>query len=226
MNKYALPALLLASLVFILQVNLYCQGAFEGRIELKVPGTENSGDLSYYKKGNKIRINAEGKQRNSDLIIDPDREVKILLMTQMNKYVLFPFSDGDFRHNTGEKALKNFRKTGETKNINGYSCNEWVYRFPGGKINAWLTGGLGTFRFFIDPMKNESEPGWETEIENSELFPMSIYESLNGGESVILLNVKAVKKRKLRDDYFIPPADFEVMKKPNMDSMKNFMQKN
>lgn len=226
MKKYALSAFILASLVFILQGNIFSQGVFEGRIELKVPGTGNSGDLSYYKKGNKIRINVEGKQRNSDLIIDQEKKVKILLMTQMNKYVVFPFAEGDYREDTGVKALKKFRKTGRTKIINGYSCDEWVYRFSGKQITAWMTAGLGAFRFFINPMKNEIEAEWEIEIENSGLFPMSIQESLNAGDSVTLLRGKTVKRMKLRDDYFSPPDDFEVMKKPDMNSMRNFMQKN
>lgn len=204
--------------------NIYPQKNFEGKIAIKVPGIETSGDLSYYLKGHKTRINVEGKQRNSDLIIDTDKKEMVLLYTQMNKYTIIPFNDSE----TGIPGSKNstgFERTGIKKTINGYMCEKWTYKYYGGKITAWMTGNIGRFSFFKNPLKNEYEPVWKTEIENSGYFPMSIVEKTKSYVSVSLLEVKSVKRMDIRDDYFQPPDDFEKMKKPDMNSLRNLMQK-
>ncbi|MGA7839244.1 MAG: DUF4412 domain-containing protein [Ignavibacteriaceae bacterium] len=203
------------------------QGKFEGKITIKVPEIENYGELSYYIKGDKIRINVEGKQRNSDLIIDPDKKEMILLKTQMSKYIIFPF---DNYVETGmvnkNEILKQFKNTGSKKNIQGHDCEKWIYQTNNKEIIVWLTKDIGQFRFFRNPDKNHTPIVWKNDIENSGYFPLKIEEKSNSGKAITTLEVKDIKRMKLENDYFQPPGDFEEMKKPNINLMKNFMQKN
>lgn len=225
MSRSGLMLLVLS--VFFVFSNINSQGNFEGKITVKVPEVDNSGELSYYLKGDKIRINVEGKQRNSDLIIDPDNRQVLLLKTQMNKYIVFPFGDTfGANHENREKFLKDFKNTGTRKTMNGYRCEKWIYSYGDREIVAWMTDKLAKFRFFKDPSVKGLQPGWQKVIEESGYFPMKIDEKTNAGESISLLLVKDVKSMKLEDNYFRPPNDFERMKMPNMDVMKNFMQKN
>ena len=73
------------------------------------------------------------------------------------------------------------------------------------EIVAWLTKGLGSFRFFKDPVENEIEPVWKNEIENSGYFPMKIEEKIKSGGSMTILEVKNVKRMNIGNDYFRPP---------------------
>jgi len=236
-NKENIPGKLLMSKVKIISIMILTgflcfpaitlsQGKFEGKITIKVPEIENYGELSYYIKGDKIRINVEGKQRNSDLIIDPDIREMILLKTQMSKYIIFPF-DGYSETGTVNKSknLKQFKNTGIKKNMQGYYCEKWIYQSDDKEIIAWLTKDIGQFRFFRNPEKNKNPISWKNEIENSGYFPMKIQEKSNRGKAITTLEVKDIKRLKLDNDYFQPPDDFGEMKKPNINLMKNFMQK-
>jgi hypothetical protein len=74
-------------------------------------------------------------------------------------------------------------------------------------------------------VENGIEPVWKNEIENSGYFPMKIEDKIKSGGSMTILEVKNVKRMNIGNDYFRPPEDFEKMKMPDMNSMKNFMQK-
>jgi hypothetical protein len=223
MNK---TRLMIITAFLCITVNVCPQGRFEGKITIKVPEIENYGELSYYIKGNKTRINVEGKQRNSDLIIDPDIREMILLKTQMSKYIIFPFDGyGETGAVNKSATLKQFKNTEIKKSIQGYHCEKWIYQSDNKVIIAWLTKEIGQFRFFKNPEKNKNPISWENEIENSGYFPMKIEERSNGGKTITTLEVKDIKAMKLEKDYFQPPADFEKMKMPDINSMKRFMQK-
>ena len=54
---------------------------------------------------------------------------------------------------SNEKTNGKFDKTGETKKINGYECEKWVYTDDNGdKTEAWMTKELGNFKI----LKEES----------------------------------------------------------------------
>jgi Domain of unknown function (DUF4412) len=231
MKKLSMYLILVLTLVMCRSSDLFAQEKFEGKIIIEMTGW-NSGELSYYVKGNKIRMNVEGKQRNSDIIVDKDKMKEYVLMTQMNRYIEVPLSNPALQKfsnstylNKGTYKTNNFKNTGETKVISGFKCQKWIYNDRDVKLNVWLTKELCSFTFFNNPTMKVNEPLWKKEIENTGYFPIKIVQIEKTGHSMTIMEVKSAERMNLEDSYFQPPSDFEKMDMPDMSAIENLMKK-
>ncbi len=217
---YSLVILLVVSLAF----TCLAQTQFEGKVVMNVKSGDKDTDINLFVKGSKTLIQMT-KEEKANLIMDSKDKKMTILMPEQKMYMEM---DMNMMKGMAEKMKKNdeaddkgkmngkFDKTGETKEINGYECEKWVYTDDdGNKTEAWMTKELGNFMGFSNPMANDESSSWQKEIEGKGYFPMQAihYED---GKVESSMEVKSVDKKSLDAGMFEVPADYKKFSMPMM----------
>ncbi|HKI77502.1 MAG TPA: DUF4412 domain-containing protein [Ignavibacteriaceae bacterium] len=214
MKKFLIFNLLLILFVSF-SVSSFSQNKFAGKVEIALKDKSGDNSMDYYIKGNKIRMDIQSPQGEARLILDQENKKISMLMPSMKMYMSFPWDKmvSGAQGNNDNKNNMSFKKTGETKTINGYKCEKWLMTGDEGTTEAWMTDELGRFMFFDSPMSGKSKPEWQQELSNGNNFPMLIiHKDSDGNEN--RLEVTKVEKMDLSDDFFGIPSGYNEMKMP------------
>jgi Domain of unknown function (DUF4412) len=225
-------------LLLLIPIKAYSQSNFEGEIQMKMGGEDNSTTVNYYVKGDKFRFESAEHGGMGASIWDTKNNKMIVLMTSAKKYMEFPLdsfgkqvTSDDTSMAKIKKNLKNAVFTGNTKKILGYDCKEVVYHDPddGSTLDLWYTTELGTFMFysvkspFGRSITQGDIPQEIKDLFKNGFFPMQVITKDKDGSVEHNMEVTQVKKESLSDDMFTPPSDYQKMTMP---SMYQNMQKN
>jgi hypothetical protein len=201
--------------------------SFEGKIVMKITGKDQEPQtIDYYCKGSKIRFEAQGEKGESGtMIIDSKSNNAIIIMPQRKMYMSYPYHNvlgaaGDTVRSKIEKEVEkgNIKMTGDTKNINGFKCEKWIFKDDEGKNGeAWMTKGIKNFFLFSNPMKRRSnEPEWEKKLIDEGYFPMMVTTKNADGEVESTMEVTSIEPRALDESLFAAPAGYQKMEMPMM----------
>ncbi|MFZ0454748.1 MAG: DUF4412 domain-containing protein [Ignavibacteriaceae bacterium] len=214
-------------IISFVSVKSYSQ-SFEGEIVMKISdkGQDKPQTIDYYCKGSKIRFEAQGESGQSGImIIDSKNDNAIIVMPDRKMYMSYPFHNAlgaasDTVRSKIEKEVEkgNLKMTGETKSINGFECEKWIFKDDEGKNGeAWMTKGIKNFFLFSNPMKRRSnEPEWERKLIDEGYFPMKVVSKNADGEVESTMEVTSIEPRVLDESLFTPPADYQKMEMPMM----------
>ncbi len=218
--------ILLTLVVFILLTlpAIYSQDKFEGKVVIETTNNGNSNTLNYYSKGDMARFDVNSARGEANIIFDRKNNKMLMVMPAMKMYMEFPMNmnfgedNGAEGNDSGEKhSMKDFVKTGEMKNINGYNCEKWTMKEDDGTSEAWMTKDLGAFVFFQSPMGKKPKAKWQQDLEESGYFPMLVIQKDTDGNETERFEVKSVEKTKLDDSFFSVPDGYNQMKMPGRD---------
>ncbi len=220
---------LLMLMVSLVSVKILAQSQFEGKVVMNVKSGDKDTDINMFVKGNKTLIQVSNEQK-ANVIMDSKAKTMTILMPEQKMYMEM---DMNMMKGMTEKMKKNdeaedngkmngkFDKTGETKDINGYECEKWVYTDDdGNKTEAWMTKELGNFMGFSNPMANDESSSWQKEIEGKGYFPMLAVHYVDG-EVESSMEVKSVDKKSLDESMFEVPAGFSKLNMPMMNQKQN-----
>ena len=204
--------LLLLSFVLAFSSRNYAQNHFEGKVTFNVFDEGKSHTMEYYVKGDKIRFDANEEGHEGHIIMDPSSKQFMIVMPQQKMYMTMQIPDyssksGD--NGTMDKDVS-FDKTGETKEILGYTAEKWVYKSKEDQGEAWMTKDIGGFQMFDNPMQKD-KPQWQQDLASSGYFPLEVYEN---GKKVY--EVTNIDKKSLDESMFEAPADYKKMDMPMM----------
>jgi hypothetical protein len=182
---------------------------FEGIISMKISGDEEI-DMDYFIKGEKIRIETPGNEEGV-ILFDTKQNKFLIVMPEQKMYMEMPMGMGmqNIESETSDEANTVF--TGETRVINSYECEKWVYVDDGKEVEAWMAKGLGSFFMFQNPMAHSSEANWQSRLEAADFFPMLVIE-----DNEKVLEVTSVEPKALEADLFSVPAGFQKFDMPGM----------
>lgn len=209
-SKLAIMKKLISTLSILALISIgSCYAQFQGIIEFDKIKTETT-KYSYAVKGNKVRIEetATNGEVKGIMIVDLDKETvtalspeRKLFMDATNKRVAPPISP-------------EITKTKNTKEIKGYSCSEWIVKYPmeETQISYWVTD-KGEFTFFnklllILNRKDRlstyflSVPGHES------VFTLDGIEKGLDGTVKTELRITKIEKKQLSDQVFEIPSDY------------------
>lgn len=190
----------------------YPQDKFEGKVTFNVYDKGESHTLEYYVKGDKLRFDANEEGQQGQVIVDPAAKHFMIIMPEQKMYMVMQIPD--MKMNPEESGKMNedtkFVKTGETKQILGYTAEKWTYSDGNDKGEAWMTKDIGGFSLFDNPMQKE-KPEWQKDIETAGYFPLEVYEN---GEKVY--EVTNIDKKTLDESMFQAPAGYQKMDMPTM----------
>jgi hypothetical protein len=187
----------------------YSQEQFEGKVTFNVYDNGELQTLEYYVKGDKIRFDSN---EQGQVIMDPTAKQFMVIMPQQKMYVVMQIPDTKMKSEDtpGMSDAAKFNKTGETKEILGYTAEKWTYKDGDDEGEAWMTREIGAFKMFNNPMQ-EDKPQWQKDIEEAGYFPLEVYEN---GKKVF--EVTNIKKESLDQSMFEAPAGYQKMDMPTM----------
>ena len=219
MKVLRIPLLSFVLLLFV-SPNNFSQSVFEGKVVIETTNDGETNTLNYFSKGDMARFDVNSERGEANVIFDRKNKKMLMVMPSMKMYMEFPMNMNlgmDYKgkgNDAGEKSGKDFMKTGETKTINGYKCDQWIIKDDDNTSEAWMTKELGSFVFFQSPMGGKEKPKWQEDIENSGYFPMLVIEKDSDGNETSRFEVKSVEKKSLDDSFFAVPAGYSQMKMP------------
>jgi len=192
--------------------------SFEGKVSFKMSsGRDQSQEMQYSIKGDKIRMELPGKQGMA-MIMDSSKKEMTTIMDAQKMYMTMKMPDSAIQ--TMEKKAENvtLEKTSETEKILGYTATKYISTSADGKTELWLAEGLGSFMSMNpqNPMaggRGASAPqpqAWERALAGKDLFPLRVVGMKNGKES-FRMEVTAIDKQSLPDALFVPPAEYRDM---------------
>jgi len=143
------------------------------------------------------------------ILVDHAFKKIYILLPQREQYVEIPndleASGGLHREPTG------LQKTGDTEQIGGYTCDQFLVKTQDGEIEVWATkelGTAGTFRTSIaDPMPGSSR--WQSEILAQGYFPLVMIERGGDGDELTRFEATSFKKTSLAESLIRVPSGYE-----------------
>ena len=211
---------LISFLMIFYTVPNFSQSQFEGKIVFEVSDQETSPQqINYLVKGDWFRIEVPQAATGSGaMIYNQKNKTMTMIMPQQKMYMEMPLD-------MSEKVQKEdvgpgyFKKTGESKNINGYDCDKFIFKDEEGEGVAWMTKELGGFMFFNNPNERSSQSGWEDAVMAEGYFPMIVKIKDSSGAAKTAFKVTKIEPKTLDMSLFKPPAGFKKL------DMGNMMQK-
>jgi hypothetical protein len=207
---------LLFSVMLVLPAKVFSQDQFEGKVTFNIYDNGESQTVQYYAKGGKLRFDANEEGRQGQIVMDPVSKQFMIIMPQQKMYMVMQIPDmkNDNMDSETKDNKGDFVKTGETKNILGYTAQKWTYTDGDDKGEAWMTKEIGGFQFFNNPMQKD-KPEWEKDLAAEGYFPLLVNEN---GEKVF--EVTNIEKQSLDDSMFEAPAGYQKMDMPSMMQQK------
>jgi len=203
------------SLVITISFLTAAQNKFEGKVNIKLSSEDDTREVSYLIKGNKIRM--ELNNENASVLIDRDAKIMQVLIPDQKMYTEFSlnsFSPGQQKNrNSNEKSNgANYTKTNETKEILGYNTEKWTINDDNGHTEAWVAKDLGAFYFIGDnPMMPMQKEEWQSKLEDTGYFPLLVIHRNVAGLELSRFEVTSIEKANLSAELFSPPSDFNKM---------------
>jgi hypothetical protein len=223
---------------------------FEGSIQMRVRSfyeaetTQVAYVMSVKNDMVAVTTTGDGKgQEGGNFIIRGDKKLMWLLNEPQKSYVEFPLiEDTTAKDQPKPPADPNhqpsLRKTGKSKKILGYQCDEYVGVMEDESSIIWACAKLGRvydglFRS-LNQMGAGEEPsqggGWQAELVKLKLFPMSIT-TMRNGTLAETQEVAKITPGKLPASTFEPPAGYQKVSMENefqnmLKQMQEQMKKN
>ncbi len=223
-------AAIIILLIFTAVINNFAQSDFEGKVIMNVKSDDKETNINFLVKGNKTLIQMADEEK-ANMIMDSKDKKMIIIMPEQKMYMemdmnmMKGLASKMGKSDQSEKAGKkdgDFEMTGETKKINGYDCEKWVYTDDNGaKTEAWMTKELGNFMGFSNPMMNDEATSWQKKIEGQGYFPMLAIHYDDDGEVESSMEVKSVEKKSLDASMFEVPAGYKKFSMPMMNQGQN-----
>lgn len=225
--KYIKSILFSALFVFcLLPVKSFSQ-SFEGKIVMQITSKDQDEPhtVDYYCKGSKIRFESNDREgMGGAFILDTKNNDALIIVPAQKMYMTYPFKNmlgaaSDTMKNKLKEEIDkgNLKMTSETKNINGFECEKWIFKGDDGTNGeAWMTKGIKNFFFFSNPMRRSNEPEWQKKLTGEGYFPMMVTTKNEDGEVESTMEVKSIEKKSLDDSLFNPPSDYKKMDIPMM----------
>lgn len=212
-------------IVFILftliSVPCFSQENFSGEVKMRMTDDEGQNfDISYFVKENLIRFGSEMAGQKMGIIFNSEKNTMLMIMDEQKMYMEMPMDMVNKQmemQDNKKDSESNFKATGETKEIIGYTSEKWVFEDDENIAEVWMTKEIGQFKFFEGGFgKNKNPNSWQSSIEKSGLFPILVINRDKSGKELNKLQVLSVDKKELDDNLFKVPSGYQKFDMPKM----------
>lgn len=223
-TRFILPILLSGVTVTL---PLHAQTIFEGIVESRNMTTDEMGEAQQYTmkllvKGEMVRteISSFGSNPASILIYRRDLGLVWVLNEKTKTFFEMRTTDQVLSRDGGQTRGKpNIRKTGKTKKILGYACDQLILRNEDARTEYWGTKSLSNLAtsiaraFGSDP--TEPNGGMNDELASLGYFPMVVRTRWEG-KLIETSEVTRIGRKALAESLFVLPPDFRKESAPGM----------
>jgi hypothetical protein len=206
----------------ILAGNTNSQSNFEGKMLVKISGDDAKGNMNYSVKGDLVRVDFdfEDNDEKMTMIIDTPNKRSLMLMPEQKMYMEYSLDDPEIKEGV-ESYMGKAKMTGETKEINGYTCEKILFTDEDDNISEiWATKELGVFKNFVGNMNQSENPEWLPNFMREGFFPILGIQRDEDGEEEYRWEVVKVEKQPVSSDLFEPPSGYKKFEIPGMDLFK------
>jgi hypothetical protein len=201
--------------------SLDANAQFEGILEshnLTVDETDTPRNFSmtiWLGKGKmRVETSAIGTTPASTMIYRPDKGVFWVLNADEKTYieVLQNPEQNNAPGYPSDSDKAQMRKTGKSKTILSYRCDQYVVRRPGEETEIWGTTQLGGLMKALDAVlgsnRQESTGEWVDELTKLGVYPLVARTKVDG-KLIESQEVTKIEKRPIQSDLFELPAGFQ-----------------
>ena len=206
----------------LLSVNIiFAQNNFEGKVKIKISAKDQNITMNYLVKDNNLKMEIGNGEETGSFIMKGNKYLVLMpaqkMYMEIDKKMLenLPGIKSNKDKNSSKKININNLRTGKTKKILGYNCEQWIINDENGKVEVWVTNELGNFMTMDGPMGEGYSPAWSSYLENNGFFPMLVITTNPNGESS-KFEVVDVNKTSLSNSEFAPPSNYKKMNIPGM----------
>lgn len=203
---------------------------FEGKVVYKIKTQDENMDMTIYAKENKSRMEFATHGQVMSMIMDSQAKKMYMVMDEQKMAMSISMDIADVATTESHKEHSNSnvmpKKTGKTKTILGYTCEQWEMRGDDGSVvELWSSKDMGSFPGFMNkgPMTGASGFDLSSIKEFSEMqsiFPMLIIVKDKSGKEALHMEATAIEKKSLSNSMFTVPTGYHVMEMPKgMDNM-------
>lgn len=171
-----------------------------------------------------MREDIQTERGTASVIIDSKASQMIILIPQMQKYMVQPFgqqapaaqyqgSGSGAPPSAARNNNSTFTDTGVKENIQGYPCEKYHVTTERESGDIWLTDQLGNFMGLFHgggPGGRGSTPPaeWENALKGrAAFFPMRVV--MTGPKGTTKMEVTAIEKGSMPDSLFAPPEGWQ-----------------
>ena len=212
------------SLILVAAFSLAARADFT--IVQKVEGKGQSHQITLKIKGDKIRMEATPQMT---MIVDGKTGDTITLMNQQKKIVRISgdkakaIAEMAAKYGGGSSAKPKLVATGKKMTIDSYEADEYVAESKQFKAHYWIAPSFPNSAAVLKQLQAVVPAAWNDlakgMIDYRDLPGFPIRTQMTIGDDEIVSTVVAVKTDPLSDAEFLPPADFQEMKIPNVPGM-------
>jgi len=211
--KIRVPSVALALLLATSQAPAQFEGIVESK-NLTVDETDSPQQFTmtiWMGKGvMRVHNTAIGSTPPSTIIYRNDKGITWILNEEDRTYIeVLQNGDGTGEMpGAGETGKQVLTKTGRTKKILGYRCEQFILRRTGEETEIWGTKQLsGLLRTLTSVTQSEEGESWTDELTKIEVFPLRARTRVDG-QVVESQEVTKIEMRKLPEDLFNLPAGY------------------
>ncbi len=162
----------------------------------------------------RVETTAIGETPASTMIYRPDRGVFWILNAEQRSYVEVlqnPEQAGSPGY-PRDAETPQFRKTGKTRTIIGYRCEQYLVRRPGEETEIWGTKQLGgllrTVNAVLAGNRQDAGGEWADELTKLGVYPLIATTKVEG-KTIESQEVVKIEKRSVRSDLFDLPSGYQ-----------------
>ncbi len=213
---------ILIGLLIISANILTAQNNFEGKVKIKISTNGQNISMNYIAKDKNLKIELGNGEETGSFIMKGKKYLVLMpaqkMYMEIDSKMLKNLPGMNIKSNkngTGKIFNVNKFRTGKTKKILGYNCEQWIIDDEFGKIEAWVTKELGNFITMDGPMGGGYSPAWSSYLKDKGFFPMLVISANKNGQTS-KFEVIDVNKTSINDNEFVPPSGYKKMKIPEM----------
>lgn len=224
----------IVAVVFCFVMPLMAQQAFEGKVVYDIKGDDVTTTMTFLCKQPKIRMESNIQGNDFQTILDASTKTMTVVMHQAQMYMQINMGEQAAKAKQHVGAVKdkaegmigNAKKTGKTKKILGYECEQWYEKTNEGETEVWVTKELGSFQglgtfsggtktggMMGGKMPDAVPPGLSGLVA-ANYFPMLAIHRAPDGKIKGSMEATAVEKKSLDASLFTPPKGYTKMEMP------------
>ena len=189
---------------------------FEGTITFEISSARGTQEMKYLTKGDQVRIDMErGPGMSMSVLMNTTSKDVTMLMPQNKMYMKMNLNTMPVPPEIKDQDA-DFKKTGQTKTILGYTCEQIIISQDKREIEMWVTKGLGKFvQANMNPRaQSPLMKKMEKELTDQGYFPLRTVARAADGSEEMKMEAKSIKKSTLDAALFTIPADYQLMQMP------------
>lgn len=214
MKKNLLVVLFCLSLLRLTAADL-----FEGSFDMNVSSEGDKVTLSVTTKNGDLLMKMPGKDVPGEMILRAGMTRMLVVMHEERMYMEMPLDRGP--HAPKKEAVEDeeeaganpFKKTGRTKEIQGYTAHEFVMADEGNKMEIWASEELGGMPFVNNPMMGGAAGPMEKLSGLRAFFPLEV-NGYQGGKLDYRMEITRIEKKEVADALFQAPAGYQKLSMP------------